>query len=104
MLARGMIVRVGLLAAISALALLAFFSVSHTQKADAAVGPVCVFATPIQDLLPAGGSDSVTCTFNIHGTIHTLVVDFTLTPRAVPPLTISSCTLDSTAIHIGPCP
>ncbi len=105
MFARGFVLRVGLLAGVAALALLAFFSVSHTQRTDAAgVGPVCTFATPIHDLLPGGGSDSVTCTFNVHGTIHTLVVDFTLTPTAVPPLVISSCTLDGSAIHVGPCP
>lgn len=105
MLARGILLRGGLVAAVVALALLAFFSLSHTPKTDAAgVGPVCTFATPIQNLLPGGGSDSVTCTFNIHGTIHTLVVNFTLTPTAVPPLVISSCTLDGSAIHVGPCP
>ena len=105
MLARGTVLRLGLLAAIAALAVFAFVSGGATQKAHA-VGPQasCTFATPLHDLLPAGGSDSVTCTFNVHGTTHTVVVDFTLTPTAVPPLSIDGCTLDGSPIHVGPCP
>lgn len=109
MLARGIIVRLGLLAAISALALLAFFSVSHTQTAEAVhVGRVCTFAPTLPELRAAGGgSGTVTCTFNVHGHIHTLVVNFTLTFGPPPPpvtLTIDGCTLDGNPFHRGPCP
>ena len=105
MVARGMVIRLGLFGVVAALAVFAFMSAGHTQRADAA-GPQasCTFAIPLHDLLPAGGSDSVTCTVNVHGTTHTLVVDFTLTPTAVPPLSIDGCTLDGIAIHRGPCP
>ena len=106
MLARGIALKIGLLAAIAGLALLAFFSVSHTHRANAGgLHPSCTFATPIPQLIQqGGGSDSVTCTFTIHGTAHTLVVDFTLTLGARPPLSIDGCTLDGSAIHVGPCP
>jgi len=101
-----MVVRIGLLAAVAALALLAFFSAGDTQKADAAVRPVCHFSTPLLQLIQQGGGpDSVKCTFTIRGTEHSLAIDFTLTLGARPPLTIDSCILDlTTAIHRGPCP
>jgi hypothetical protein len=94
-----------LLAAISALALLAFFSVSHAQKTDAAgLHPSCTFATPLPPIVLNGGSDTVTCTFTLRGHDHTLVVDFTVDRTAHPPLTIDGCTLDTNVIHWGPCP
>ena len=104
MFARGIVVRLGLFVAVAALAVFAFMSVSNTQRADAA-GPSCTFATPLLQLIQQGGGpDTVTCTFTVHGTDHTLVVDFTLTLTARPPLTIDGCTLDGDPIHRGPCP
>ena len=102
---RGIAVRIGVLVVLAALAVFAFMSEGHSQSAHAA-GPQasCTFAIPLHDLLPAGGSDSVTCTVNVHGTTHTLVVEFTLTPTAVPPLSIDGCTLDGNPISVGPCP
>ena len=105
MLARGMIVRFGVLAAVAALALLVFFSAGPTQKTEAVgLHPSCTFATPLLQVIQTGGSDTVTCTFTIHGTDHTLVVDFTIDRTARPPLSIDHCTLDTNDIHIGPCP
>ena len=103
---RSALIRVGGFTAVAALALLAFSAMGSTHKADAAgVQPSCTFATPIQTLILAGGgSDTVTCTFTVAGASHTLVVNFTVTPTAHPPITVNSCTLDTNAIHIGPCP
>jgi hypothetical protein len=91
---------------VAALALLAFAAVGPTHKADAAgLQPSCTFATPIATLVQqGGGADTVTCTFTIRGNAHTLVVDFTVTLGAHPPVKVDACTLDSRVIHIGPCP
>ena len=105
MLARGMVLRLGLLAAVVALAVFAFGSGGPTQKTEAAgLNPQCTFATPVWDVIHNGGSDTVTCTFTIRGHDHTLVVDFTVDRTARPPLTIDGCTLNGNPFHRGPCP
>jgi hypothetical protein len=106
MLTRGIVLRLGLLAVVAALAVFAFASGGPTQKTEAAgLHPSCTFApTPLLQVIQNGGSDTVTCTFTIHGHDHTLVVDFTVDRTARPPLTIDGCTLDTHTIHWGPCP
>ena len=99
-------IRASAFLAFAAIAIFAVTSGGSASKADAAgVAPSCTFATPIPQLiLQGGGPDTVTCTFTIHSVAHTLVVDFTVAPAATPPLSITSCTLDSSPIHVGPCP
>jgi len=105
MFARGVMLRLGLLAVVTALAVFAFMSGGPTQKTEAAgLNPQCTFATPIPQLVQqGGGSDTVTCTFTLRGNAHTLVVDFTLALHPVA-ISIDGCTLDTNVIHWGPCP
>ena len=101
---RSIALRAGILAATLAVAILAFTMTQPAHRADAA-GPACSFATPIQTLIAnGGGTDTVTCTIDVHGTTHTLIVDFTVTLGAVPPVTVNGCSLDGNAIHVGRCP
>ena len=94
-------IRVGTLVAAVALAALAFGMTKTTHQAEASTGPACTFATPIQQLIAnGGGADTVTCTLAVHGTTHTLVVDFTVTLGAHPPVAVNGCTLDGNAIHV----
>jgi hypothetical protein len=95
----------GGLTAVAALALLAFATTSPAHKADAAsLPPSCTFATPIPALVQAGGgSDTVTCTFNVHGTTYTFVGNFTVSVQPVS-VTVTGCTLNGNDIHIGRCP
>lgn len=98
-------IRLSLVGAVAALAIVAFLALGQVHQKANAVGPSCTFTTPIPQLIQQGGGpDTVTCTLTVHGTTHTLVVDFTLTLQAQPPLTIDGCTLDGNAIHRGPCP
>ena len=103
---RRILISLGGLAAVAALALLAFATTSPAHNADAAgLQPACTFATPIQALvLAGGGSDIVTCTFNVHGTTYTFVGNFTVDPAATPPVAVTHCTLNGDDIHIGRCP
>jgi hypothetical protein len=103
---RRILISLGGLTAVAALALLAFATTSPAHKADAAgLQPACTFATPIPALVQAGGgSDTVTCTFDVHGTTYTFVGDFTLTLGATPPVAVTGCTLNGQPIHIGRCP
>ncbi len=49
--------------------------------------------------------ETLTCTFNFFGTPHTLVVKFEISTTTPPlGLQVTSCTLDASAIHVGPCP
>jgi hypothetical protein len=108
MFVRGFLVRVGFITVLAGLALFAFSYMSEGRAPSAhAAGnqPSCTFTTPIPQLIQqGGGSDTVTCTLTVHGTPHTLVVDFTLTLQARPPITIDGCILDGNPISIGPCP
>ena len=109
MLARGIVLRLGLLAVVAALAVFAFASGGPAQKTEAVgLHPSCTFTVPLPQLIQqGGGSDTLTCTFTFHGNEHTLVVDFTLTLGPPPPpvsLTIDGCTLDGNPFHRGPCP
>ena len=91
------------LGAIFALAALLFFAASRTTAVHAEGGISnlsCSFSTPINPPPPVGTADTLTCTFDLRGTPHTLVVDFVV---SAPPQ-ITDCTLDGNAIHIGPCP
>ncbi len=102
---RSVLIRIATLAAVAAIALLAFTAFGSTHRASAAGNqPSCTFATPLSTILSTGGSDTVTCTLDVAGTTHTLVVDFTVDLAAHPPITIDACTLDGNAIHTGPCP
>ena len=102
---RTLLLRAGGLAAIAAIALLAFATFGPAHKADAAGNqPSCTFTTPLTTILTTGGSDSVTCTLDVAGTTHTLTIDFTVTLTAHPPIAIDACTLDGNALHVGPCP
>ena len=105
MFAKGMTVRLSLLVAIGAIGVFAFALGGSTPQVDAApIEASCTFETPLADMFPDGGSNTVTCTFDLRGTPHTLVVDFTIEPAARPPISIDGCTLDSEPIHVGPCP
>lgn len=106
MLVRRKVFPLGLFAAVAVFAVLAFASGGATPRAHAeGVHPSCTFVTPLPQLIQQGGGpDSVTCTFTLHGTQHTLVVNFTVTLTAIPPVRIDGCTLDSNPIHVGPCP
>lgn len=105
MFAKGITVRLSLLVAIGALVVFAFALGGSTPQTEAApVQASCEFATPLADMFPDGGSNTVTCTFDLQGTPHTLVVDFTIDLMARPPISIDGCTLDSEPIHVGPCP
>lgn len=105
MLSKGIAVRLSLLLAIGAIAVFAFALGGSAPQADAApLNASCSFETPIMDMFPDGGSNTVTCTFDLRGTPHTLEVDFTLDFAARPPISIDGCTLDSEPIHVGPCP
>ena len=94
----------GATVAMGAVALFAFaFGSGPGRSSDAeAAGitrPVCTFSTPLRDA-QVGASNTATCTFGIHEVSHTLVVEFVV---SAPP-SITSCTLDGVAIHVGPCP
>ena len=106
MFAKGITVRLSLLVAIGAIGLFAFALGGSTPQADAApLEASCTFETPLADMITVGGgSNTVTCTFDLHGTPHTLVVDFTIDLFAMRPISIDGCTLDSEPIHVGPCP
>ncbi len=105
MVYRSLTLRVSALIAVVALCALAFTMTKSTHEADAAAGPACTFATPIAQLIAGGGgADTVTCTFDIHGTTYTFVADFTVTLGATPPVTINDCTLNGNAVHVGRCP
>ena len=98
-------VKWSLMAAVAFVAVFAFAVGGSAPQADAAPLSVsCEFETPLADMFPDGGSNTVTCTFDLHGTPHTLVVDFTIDLAAFPPISIDGCTLDSEPIDVGPCP
>ena len=109
MFARGIRMSLVLGAVVVALAAFAFLSAGDTHTVDAVpVQPDCTFAPPLDQLIveamegPASGS--VTCTFSLHEEEHTLDVDFTVDLGGQPLISIDGCTLDSEAIHVGPCP
>ena len=106
MVVRVMTIRLVIVGAVAALAFFAFASTASTPTAEAvSVQPDCTFETPLLEFIQqGGGSNSVTCTFTIQDTPHTLFVDFTVDLTARPPLRIDGCTLDSDPIHVGPCP
>ncbi len=86
------------LAAVVAVAALVFFAVrTTTADAHSTISNVqcSVSPQPIQPNTP----EEATCTFDFNSSPHTLVVDFSF-----PPLNVTSCTLDGTAISVGPCP
>ena len=102
---RSIVVKATVMVAAVALCALAFTMGNPAHQADAATGPACTFATPIPQLIQGGGgADTVTCTFDIHGTTHTFVGDFTVTLGATPPVAVTGCSLDGNVIHIGRCP
>lgn len=91
-------------AVVVAVAMLALFALQPSSTARADTDDIsklsCTFATP-----PAPGvQDTITCTFDFAGSPHTFVAVFTFSLTTRPPLTVSSCTLDGKAVHIGPCP
>jgi len=106
MVYRSIALRASMLVAAVALVALAFTMTKPAHQADAATtGPACVFTTPIAQLIAGGGgADTITCTFDIHGTTYTFVGDFTVTLGATPPVAVTGCTLNGDAIHIGRCP
>ena len=92
-------------AVLVALAAFAFVSAGDTHTVDAVpVQPDCTITPSFAELIADGGSGNVTCTFSLHEEAHTLSVDFTIDLQAQPPISIDGCTLDSEAIHVGPCP
>lgn len=105
MFGKGITIRLSLLVVIGAIAVLAFALGGSTPQADAApLNASCSFETPIGDTILNGGSNTITCTFALHGEPHTLVVDFTIDRAERPPISIDGCTLDSEPLDVGPCP
>lgn len=88
--------------AILALAALLFFAASRTTAAHAEgiSNLSCSLSTPLNPPPAPGTTDTLTCTFDLKGVAHTLVVDFVV---SAPPQ-VTDCTLDGNAIHVGPCP
>ena len=101
---RSIILRASMLVAVLALMALAFVVAKPAGRADAA-NVSCTFATPLRQVIQAGGGDdSVTCNISVHGQTHTFVANFTITLGANPPVVVTSCTLDGNAVSVGPCP
>lgn len=78
---------------------LAAFKTTQTASAQSGISNLSCTFSPSGPPPPPNTPDSVTCTFDFNGTSHTLSVDF-----SYPPFAVTSCTLDGTAIHVGPCP
>lgn len=92
------------IALVAACAAFAFSSLGTTRTAHAETHGIqslqcSVAPTPITPNTP----ETLTCTFTFRGTPHTFVADFEIVPT-VPHLQVSSCTLDTKPVHIGPCP
>ncbi len=78
---------------------LAAFKTTQTASAQSGISNLSCTFSPSGPPPPPNTPDSVTCTFDFNGQSHTLTVDFSF-----PPLDVTACTLDGTAIHVGPCP
>jgi hypothetical protein len=94
------------IAAVLAFTAFAFFSMGTTRTASAETHGIqnlhcSVAPSPVALNTP----EVLTCTFTFNGASHTFVADFEISTTTPPlGLQVSSCTLDSNAVHIGPCP